>query len=48
MSRTYAHKPDIKRKNRSRGMQNDKRVVLTDYEIEFIEMRLGPTIRLQS
>jgi hypothetical protein len=46
MSRTYAHKPEIKRKYRTRE-HIDKRIILTDFEIEYIEMRLGPTIRLR-
>lgn len=45
MSRTYAYKPDFKKKTRQRD-QLDKRVVLADYEIEFIEMSLGSQVRL--
>ena len=44
MSRTYAYKPDIKPKNRVKS--RDKNVVLADFEIKFIEMSLGPSIRL--
>ncbi len=47
MSRTYAYKPDMKRRNRARSM-TDKNVVLADFEIEFIEMSLGPSIRLRA
>jgi hypothetical protein len=45
MSRTYSNKPEMRKKpNRS---HREKRVVLADYEIEFIEMNLGPSIRLR-
>ncbi|CAN5437830.1 hypothetical protein BH10PAT3_BH10PAT3_6530 [soil metagenome] len=45
MSRSYAFKPELKKQ--SVRSKPDRRVVLADYEIEFIEEILGPTIRLQ-
>ena len=48
MSRTYTKKPDSKQPKMMQKEQRDKRIVLADYEIEFIEMSLGPTIRLRS
>lgn len=45
MSRTYAYKPDMKKRNKSRTL-SDKNLKLADFEIEFIEDYLGPSIRL--
>lgn len=45
MSRTYTHKPEIKKQ--SRKIRSDRKVVLSDFDIEFIEMSLGPSIRLR-
>jgi hypothetical protein len=48
MSRTYSYKRETKpRRTRIIKENRDKRVVLADYEIEFIEMSLGPSIRLR-
>ncbi|MDB5183016.1 MAG: hypothetical protein JWO47_800 [Candidatus Saccharibacteria bacterium] len=45
MSRSYTFKPELKKTVR-KGRSGHK-VVLSDYDIEFIEMSLGPNIRLQ-
>lgn len=44
MSRSYQYKPEIKK--RMPRQKIDRRVVLADYEIEFIELSLGPSVRL--
>jgi len=44
VSRSYTYKPELKK--RQQRQRYDRKVVLADYEIEFIEMRLGPSIRL--
>jgi hypothetical protein len=46
MSRTYTYKPEIKRQ--SRRLKSSQKVVLSDYEIEFIQLSLGPNVRLQA
>ena len=46
MSRTYNYKPENRPKNKMKNRA--KRVELTDYEIEFIEMSIGPSIRLKA
>ena len=45
MSRSYTFKPEIKKTVRK--SRADRKVVLSDFDIEFIEMSLGPSIRLQ-
>lgn len=45
MSRSYNFKPELKK--RQQRAHTDKRVVLADYEIEFIEMSLGPSVKLK-
>ncbi len=44
MSRSYAFKPDIKK--RPAKERTERRVVLDDFEIEYLELSLGPDIRL--
>lgn len=45
MSRSYNFKPELKKPH---GRQRvDRKVTLQDYEIEFIEMSLGPNINLK-
>lgn len=48
MSRTYSQKRDEKLRKTRLKEHRDKRVVLADYEIEFIEMIIGPSVRLSS
>ena len=44
MSRSYSRKPDIKK--RQLRQKDNRRVVLSDFELEFIELNLDPNIRL--
>ncbi len=44
MSRSFSKKPEFKK--RSVRQKDHRRVVLSDFEIEFIEVNLDPTIRL--
>ena len=45
MSRSYNFKPEIKK---SHGRQQvDRKVILSDFEIEYLELSLGPNIHLK-
>lgn len=48
MSRTYVRKLGTRHRRNNRKEHREKHVVLADYEIAFIEMSLGPSIRLQA
>jgi hypothetical protein len=45
MSRSYTFKPELKKVVRK--ARSNRKVVLSDYDIEFIAMSLGPNIHLQ-
>jgi hypothetical protein len=45
MSRSYAYKPEIKKSIRK--TRADRKVILSDFDIEFIELSLGPEISLK-
>lgn len=45
MSRSYSRKPENK-KRQIRQQKDNRRVVLSDFELEFIELNLDPNIRL--
>lgn len=48
MSRSYAYRPTIKKHSRVSSSRASRKVQLTDYEIEFIQLNLGPSIRLDA
>ena len=45
VSRSYIFKPEIKKPIRK--SRADRKVKLSDYDIEYIQLSLGPNIRLQ-
>jgi hypothetical protein len=45
MSRSYSFKPELKK--RSMPARSERKIILDDYEIEFIESKIGPSVSLR-